>query len=656
MNDRLFTRAQRAILYLQAKGRCQSCGVLLDPSNWHADHVVPWSKGGITKLRNGDALCPKCNLTKGSTMHSPTSYIPAGTTLRQWQTEFVTRFIQQVADFQVNQTASEKTAFILNAFPGSGKTFAQLFVMKYLLKEKQVDFIVVVVPSDALRTQFAEEALKLGLNLHARKNLNVSFKSHDGIVLTYQQLGNNVTVDTLDLWCQSHRVFVSADEMHHLAGDEDSSRGNNWGANFAEAFQNSHVRLMTSGTPFRSDGNPIPWTRYVDDRLDLSAPHAYTYGYGPSEKWNQPLCALGGPTENPSVREVVFHPWDGEVTWVLKDDDVEEEFTHRLTDNLDEIYKDQRDPRTIETLKAARRKSCIECGTPRHPKGTQYVREQIVAAHKQLNDIRRTHPWAGGLIVCDSIPHADSVGEVVEELTGTKPIVIHGDKEAPKTLLKSYKNDTTEQRTPWVVAVNMVTEGIDIKHLRVCVYMTRKVAPMFWTQVLGRVLRLEPGIDEQTAHFFQYDDGIDLVKTGRGEEPMPEDVRVRKYAKAIKDELDIVLKSKGPLGPTPPPFLCPICKDTTSAFYTGKCPGFGISPCPRRRPPTTECISATGDALVQVYDGVEYQLSDLKRYAPIAVRWGVPTAKAKSLIDKMPRDERGLLEDYLNTITQGATK
>jgi superfamily II DNA or RNA helicase len=655
MSDRLFTQAQRALLYLKAKGRCQDCGVFLDPSDWHADHVVPWSKGGKTKLRNGQALCPQCNLKKGSFMHSPTSYIPAGKTLRLWQSEFVTRFIRQVTDFQVNQPPNGKDAFILNAFPGSGKTFAQLFVMKYLLKEDIVDFVVVVVPSDALRTQFAEEAEKLGLSFYAKKNLKVSFKANDGIVLTYQQLGNAATVDTLDLWCQSHRVFVSADEMHHLAGDEDGNRGNDWGRNFFEAFGRSHVRLLTSGTPFRSDGNPLPWARYVDDSLDLSAPHAYTYGYGPSERWDQPLCALGGPDEPPSVREVVFHPWDGEVTWVHTDGDVEEEFTHRLSDNLDEIYDGQRHPTFIESMKSARRKACLECGTPKHPNGTQYVRDQIQAANKQLEEIRRVHPWAGGLIVCDDTTHADSVALVVEELTGHKPVVIHGNQESPKQMLKLFKNDRSEQRTPWVVAVQMVTEGIDIKHLRVCVYLTRKVAPLFWTQVLGRVLRLEPGIEEQSAHFFQYDDGIDLVKEGRGEDPVPQDVRVRKYAKRIKEELDVVIKNKK-VGPPPPPYLCPICKDPTSAFYTGKCPGFGVSPCPRRKPPTTECVSATGENTVQIFDGVEYQVSELQRYQPIAVRWGVPVAKAKALIDKMPRDERGLLESYLNTITNEVIK
>jgi len=41
------------------------CGEKLDNS-FHADHVVPYSRGGMTVTNNGQALCRSCNCSKGA--------------------------------------------------------------------------------------------------------------------------------------------------------------------------------------------------------------------------------------------------------------------------------------------------------------------------------------------------------------------------------------------------------------------------------------------------------------------------------------------------------------------------------------------------------------------------------------------------------------
>lgn len=64
MATRRFGSAARVALFLAARGRCACCGVPLAPG-WHADHVMPVAGGGATEPRNGQALCPRCNLTKG---------------------------------------------------------------------------------------------------------------------------------------------------------------------------------------------------------------------------------------------------------------------------------------------------------------------------------------------------------------------------------------------------------------------------------------------------------------------------------------------------------------------------------------------------------------------------------------------------------------
>lgn len=611
---RLFSQAERKVIYLLSGGKCATCGCRIWPGDWHADHIVPFSKGGLTRLSNAQALCPPCNLAKGSKMTlQPSDYFPNGQTAREWQVAFLNKFSRYTEE-AFTASLSNRQAFILNAFPGSGKTFAQLTAMAWLYKEQKVDFIIVCVPSDMLRTQFADEARKFGLYLHDKCNLKIK-PAHAGIVLTYQQLNNDATIKQLDEWCQKQKVFVSADEMHHLGAR------NSWGDNFEEAFKSSTIRLMTTGTPFRSDGERIPWVRYAGDEIDIGGPFGYSFGYG-FNHWNQSLCALYGRVdgggEGPSVRDVVFHPWDGEVEWDFTKDGETTRYCHRLSDDIDAIYADD-DTVKVQTIKSARRRAAIECGTDRHPNGTPYVREQIAAAHKQLMEVRQIHYWAGGLIVCQNRKHADAVAKVVEELTGTVPVVIHGEAGDAKRKLQAFKDDTTAQRAPWVIAVKMVTEGVDIKHLRVCVYLTVETAPLFWTQVLGRVIRLEKGPEEQTAHFFQYDDGIDKGS----------DVRIRKYALEITKELQAVkLKREKDYDPLKPK---PQGNGGSGEFSPWK----------------IECINATGEADHQVYNGDQHKISELDIYKPIALAWHQPLAKVKSQFDKLPP---GALEQVLENL------
>ena len=66
--NRCFTRQQREYIFKNSGGRCQeeSCGIALSSTNFHADHIKPYSAGGPTQVSNGRTLCSKCNRLKGS--------------------------------------------------------------------------------------------------------------------------------------------------------------------------------------------------------------------------------------------------------------------------------------------------------------------------------------------------------------------------------------------------------------------------------------------------------------------------------------------------------------------------------------------------------------------------------------------------------------
>ena len=73
----------------------------------------------------------------------------------------------------------------------------------------------------------------------------------------------------------ANRAIGILDEVHH-AGDALS-----WGDAVREAFGPAVRRLSLTGTPFRSDVNPIPFVTYApgDDGIPRSVAD-YSYGYG----------------------------------------------------------------------------------------------------------------------------------------------------------------------------------------------------------------------------------------------------------------------------------------------------------------------------------------------------------------------------------------
>ena len=85
MNQRRFAKAQKVDLWLASTGKCCICRISIS-SDWHADHIIPYAKGGQTVLSNGQSLCPKCNLSKGAKM--PDINLPEGIELRSWQIDF----------------------------------------------------------------------------------------------------------------------------------------------------------------------------------------------------------------------------------------------------------------------------------------------------------------------------------------------------------------------------------------------------------------------------------------------------------------------------------------------------------------------------------------------------------------------------------------
>jgi superfamily II DNA or RNA helicase len=354
------------------------------------------------------------------------------TTLRPWQQQAVSAMADWVDG-----------PFLVAAAPGAGKTVPALHAARQLLRTRTIGRVVVVCPTAPLTRQWAAAAARMGLQL-APDASNLSAPSgFDGVAVTYARVAQSGA-----RWAKqcSPGTFVIADEAHHL-GDELA-----WGQAFNAAFATAARWLLLSGTPFRSDAAPIPGVRYDSDGIAVPDV-AYSY----AEAVRDGVC-----------RPVTFVPYDGVLQWQSGEETIEASFAD-----------------AVHSREAARRyRTAISVeladGLPRI----------LSAAHEKLLAIREGgHRDAGGLVVAADGEHARAVAKVLREVTGKPPLVVLHTEARAAEKLAAFR----EGREPWIVAVNMVSEGVDIPRLRVGVYATAAKTPLIFRQIVGRFVRTIPG-------------------------------------------------------------------------------------------------------------------------------------------------------------------
>lgn len=351
--------------------------------------------------------------------------------LRAWQQEAFEKY-----------TATEPQDFLAVATPGAGKTTFALTIAADLLHRRIVERVVVVAPTEHLKIQWAEAAARVGITLEPNLAGAVP-PGFDGYVVTYAGLAANPVGHRVRI--ETRRTLVILDEIHHAAD------ALSWGDAVLESCEPAVRRLALTGTPFRSDDNPIPFVTYSlqDDGTMVSAAD-HTYGYG---------AAL----RDGVVRPVLFMAYSGDMQW--------------RTRAGDEIAARLGEPLTRDLTAQALR-------TALDPKGA-WVQAVLQAAHTRLLEVRRDIPDAGGLVIASDQEHARAYAALLTQLTGTEPTLVLSDEAGSSQRIADYAANTT----PWMVAVRMVSEGVDVPRLAVGVYATTTTTPLFFAQAVGRFVR-----------------------------------------------------------------------------------------------------------------------------------------------------------------------
>ncbi|GAB3578734.1 DEAD/DEAH box helicase [Calidifontibacter terrae] len=354
--------------------------------------------------------------------------------LRAWQAEAVQAYLRD-----------QPRDFLAVATPGAGKTTYALRLATELMNRGIIEQVTIVAPTEHLKVQWADAAARVGISIDPRftNAQEAHAADYDGIAVTYAGVASRPALHRSRT--AARPTLVILDEIHH-GGDAKS-----WGDAIREAFEHATRRLALTGTPFRSDTSPIPFVRYEtgSDGIRRSTSD-FSYGYAEALR-------------DGVVRPVLFMAYGGAMRW--------------RTRAGDEVAARLGEPMTKDVTAAAWR-------TALDPQG-EWIPAVLRAADKRLTEVRRHVPDAGGLVIASNQTAARSYARTLESITGVKPTVVLSDDAGASARIEQY----AESEDRWMVAVRMVSEGVDVPRLCVGVYATSTSTPLFFAQAVGRFVR-----------------------------------------------------------------------------------------------------------------------------------------------------------------------
>ena len=402
--------------------------------------------------------------------------------LRPWQVSCFFKSAKYLAD-NGNKT------FFINAAPGAGKTIASCLIAKYLLENKRIEQILVVAPSSAVLSQWKDDIKDFTNRTLIEPNQKALFEAGNSfkgdIRATWQSLP--LKAELLQQICRRLKTLVIFDEHHH------SSEAKSWGVAASTILEDAAYSLILSGTPVRSDGHKIAGVDYdIYGNLSIPDEGIFELNYGDAINYGycRPITFI-----RKSAVCVIKKEVNGVVYEIRAEGGKPTIFPDELLKAMD-----------LKEIKALRKQldfvrlsiaidDDLDTKTPSpHSFTADILRDGI----ERLNYVRRFEkPNAGGIIIARDQAHAkyyrtllnilDNAGRA-EDDQQLPQIVISEDANSNDTI-DHFRKDESQR---WIIAVAKISEGVDIKRLRVMVLLTNKKTELFFRQVVARCVRKDP--------------------------------------------------------------------------------------------------------------------------------------------------------------------
>ncbi len=413
--------------------------------------------------------------------------------LRDWQEKAKTQCLKWYSESNDNR-------FVINAAPGTGKTYAAIAIADDLFQKGLVERVIVIAPQDTVVDKWAEDYLEVTGRYMQRSN---KLDGDHGTDLCSTWMMVNSLLDGYQKICNQKKTIVICDEQHHAAANAV------WGNSAINAFNNAKFILMLTGTPIRTDSEEPAFLQYEGGQLSHPKEGQYTLTYGDSIK-------LG------YCRPIAFHRHEANFDILDTDGGPKLGSVSGKQNKVEDSIKDSAAAAVIQ--EANRFYACCTTIRPNKdgsPDMNGYQASMIEHAIEKLEERKMRLPQAGGLIIAPSIEVANYMAKIIELKTNKKPLVVHNEEGAKesKDRIKRFRKNFTDD---WLVSVDMVGEGVDIQRLRVLIYLPRARTDLRFRQAMGRVVRKYEGIenDDSTAYVV-----------------MPAFEVFDKLAKAVEDEM-----------------------------------------------------------------------------------------------------------------------
>jgi len=442
--------------------------------------------------------------------------------LRPWQSEAINKCLNWFL-------LENKKKFLINAAPGAGKTICASVIAKELLEKKKIDRVIVIAPRNEVVKQWAEEYefVTEKFMMKVTGSDEDIINNDTDICLTWASVSS--LIDEFKILSKKYKTLVICDEHHHAAVNAV------WGKGADSAFDQTLYSVILTGTPIRSDGEEPVWFAYNEEgKIEHPSEGTFNLTYG--EAVNLGYC-----------RPITFHRHEGKFEVQVDDN----EFVK--VSGIDEI-KINKKLKSIKGIKEALNFYKLVC-TPRFlgnnttPDLNSYQSTMIKYGIEKLQEAKNRLHNAGGLVIAPNIFVAEHMSKLLETITGEKPILVHSELVNSENKIASFRNSKKD----WIVSVAMISEGVDIKRLRVLLYLPNSQTELSFRQAMGRIVRTMGPDDDSISHV--------VLPTYKIFENHARKVEEEMAAANVKPK--IVLTKKCPSCATEIPSdvkNCPICK------------------------------------------------------------------------------------------------
>jgi len=381
---------------------------------------------------------------------------------------------------------------LIEACPGAGKTQFGLEIAYRLVVSGVISRVLVVVPTLAIADGWRFAASPANLRAptiplrsqRAWRSVDPIGEEWLGAIITYQSLFASTELFLAHATDPGQRTLVIFDEVHHAGA------GAAWGVSAQTAFASGAAAILSlSGTPFRTSRDPIVFVASEGGSAEPDFRYSYDDAIGDGACRPVQFVETRGTTE--------FRTEDGAIHKVSFEDD-------------------------LTSLGERRRyRTAIQWIGP-----GSIAETRLGAASDYIISLRaRGDSDAGGLVVCADCDHAAAVAAyITEHVLGSRPVVAcsrtHDENDpAPADAIRVFR----ASHDPWIVAVNMVSEGVDIPRLRVVVYLTNRLTLLAFRQIVGRVVRTDPANADDHGRVY-----------------LPADPRLVDMARRVTDSVDVL--------------------------------------------------------------------------------------------------------------------